>query len=158
MEILFITGAIIISVGVIFLILGIIFCLTGNNKKKYSAITVGQVIDMCKNANSFNTGGDGEGAHFGAYVTTGNTNKPKTNRCPVFIYTVNGMQYKRADSISYDIRTVERMMNKPVNVFYNPSEPSDAKLSVRSPLMIVGFTFIGVSVLLLAMGIAFIGL
>lgn len=151
-----IAGIILVFIGIVFLTLGIIFCVKGNNKKKYSGRTTGKVIDMCKSAKSFNSGGDGEGLHFGVYVSTGNTSRPKLSSCPIFTYTVNGMQYTRADNVAYDVSMIRHMMERTVDIFYNPSNPADAKLVVRSPLLIVGIVFILVSVLMLGMGMSFI--
>ena len=155
MDALMLVGGILAGVGVVFLILGVIFIIIGNGKKKYSAKTTGRVINMCKSSQSFNSGGDGNGAHFGVYVT-GNPNIQKHNRCPVFTYSVNGMQFTHADDIAYDINKIKHMLQQPVDVYYDPRNPADAKLNVRSPLMVVGVIFLIVSLLFFVMGIAFV--
>lgn len=150
-----IAGGILVAVGVVFLIVAIILLINKSNKKKYSAKTTGKVINMCKSAQSFNAGNDGEGAHFGVYVT-GSTARRKHNRCPIFTYNVNGMQYTRADSIACDIDMINHMMQKQVDVYYAPHNPIDSKLTVRNPLMIIGLVFVFISMLLIGMGIVFL--
>lgn len=154
MEVFFIVGVSLALVGVVFLAVGIILCLKGNNKKKYTGKTTGRITDMCKNAQSFNSGGDGEGLHFGVYISTRSGKRSKKSSCPIFTYTVDGVQYTRADNMSNDVKRIERMMGRTVDVYYNPENPMDARLTVTSPLCIVGIIFILISIPFLGFGIS----
>lgn len=143
---LMIAGLVLLLIGALLLILGIVFFIVGGRIWNYDCKTTGRVVDMCLNAYGYNNGGNGNVSGFG--ISTGAASSGM--RCPIFEYIVNGVVYRCAGNTSYNIGHINKMMNKPVEVYYRSSEPGKATISKKSPLRVVGAVFIPCAVLILA--------
>ena len=97
---------------------------------------------------SFNHGGIGD-AQIGISLGTGGAE----NRCPIFTYQVNGVEYRRASNVSWNRQQIERKMNQPRTVYYDPVNPSVATLSKQSVLSVVGKIFLLIGGVVLIVGL-----
>lgn len=111
-----IAGCIVIGVSIIFLLIGAVLFAVGKITWKCTGETTGKIIGMCLNAFSFNQGGTGD-AEIGISLGAGGAG----NRCPVFTYQVNGMEYRRASNVSWNRQQIKRKMNQQRAVYYDPA-------------------------------------
>lgn len=146
---MFIAGCILAGIGAVFLVLGIIFFAVGKSTWHCTEAVTGQIVDMCKNAYEYNYGGTG---NIKIRTGSGSTN----TRCPVFIYIVNGIEYRRASNVAWDIGSIQRKMQQPQTVYYNPANPMEASLVKQSVFTILGKVFIPVGAALILIGVALI--
>lgn len=138
------------GVGLLFLILGLAFSMIGKKTFNCTAVTEGRIIDMCYNAYDYNNGNSGRTA-VGIYIGTSDPGM----FCPVFTYRVNGIEYTRASYVSWNKGQINRKMNKPRTIYYNPENPQEASLSKRSILTLMGTIFILVGAVTIAAGVLF---
>ncbi len=130
------------SVGVVALLIGLIFLRVFHNvKRKYTGVTTGTIVDFTWNASSFNVehGGDNTvvkaGEHFTVHAYVGGRSltalhRPYTRMYhKVFSYSVNGMEYIRADVVRYSMDLLEKWKGKTVPVYYDEENPAKAGLS-----------------------------
>lgn len=129
-------GIIVMICGAPLLFIGIILFIIGKKTWKYTAQTTGQVIDMCLNAFSYNRGNSGG---MGIGVRTGSMGS--NTRCPIYSYFVNGQEYRRAGSVSYNVGHIYRLMRKPVTVYYNPDNPEQSTLGKMTGITFTAIIF-----------------
>lgn len=134
---MFLGGCIVAGIGTIFLFLGIIFWVIGKNTWKCTETVTGKIVDMCYNAYDYNCGGTGR-VNIGVKVGGSSAG----SRCPIFSYVVNGIEYKRASNVAWNIGHIKRKMKQPQTIYYNPLNPRQASLIKQSILSIIGKVFI----------------
>lgn len=149
---MFIAGCIVAGLGGAFFLIGIIFFWVGKKIWKCTEQVTGQIVDMCRNAFSYNNGGTGNST-FGVHV--GGTSRG--SRCPIFSYTVNGITYRRASNVAWNIGYIKRKMQQPQTIYYNPQQPEQASLVRQSVFSIIGKVFIPVGIAMIVAGCVFIG-
>lgn len=149
-------GYILICISAIFLILGIIFFIVGKSTWKCTEMATGKIVGMCMNAYDYNHGGTGNTA---AGIKAGASSSP-TTQCPIFEYTVNGVNYNQASNVAWNKSYIKKKMNKPQNIYYNPLNPKQASLLKQSILSIIGkvFTPIGVGMFILSVVLIKLGI
>lgn len=143
-----IAGCVCGGLGILFLILGICFISRGKKNFYYPSQVQGQIIDMCVNAYAYNHGPSEDGKvkiHIGG-------DPDNDMYCPVYTYWANGIQYRKAHMIAWDLGTIRRRMNQTVPVYYDPRDPAKSTLSKRSPLVVVGSVFTPVGAFLTILG------
>lgn len=66
---------------------------------------------MCLNAFSYNHGGTGN-----ANVGISLGSEGAGNRCPIFVYQVNGVEYRRASNVSWNRWQIEKNESEKDNI------------------------------------------
>ncbi|MDE6760871.1 MAG: DUF3592 domain-containing protein [Lachnospiraceae bacterium] len=143
-----IAGYIVLGIGVLFILLGIIFFFVGKAVWKRCGRTEGKIIDMCYNAYSYNHGGNGKQA---IGISTGN--RSIKTQCPIFLYYVDGVEYKRADNVARNRGQIKRSMNQTHTVYYNLDNPEDASLIGKSIFSVIGIVFVPIGVVMLVISL-----
>lgn len=146
-------GYILICISAIFLILGIIFLIVGKRTWKCTEMVTGEIVSMCINAYDYNNGGTG---NLSAGIKIGTSNTP-TTRCPIFEYIVNDVKYSRASNVAWNRSYIEKKMNKPQNIYYNPLNPKQASLLRQNTLSIIGKVFVPIGIGILILSLILIG-
>lgn len=145
-------GLILMGIGVVLLLIGIICILGGKFTWKYDGKTTGRITDMCFNAYDYNRGKSGKVA---AGIVVGG-GSPGT-RCPVYEYCVNGITYRRASSIGWNIgRIMKKIENEsPINVYYKSEDPFKSTITKSNALKIVGISISGSAAVVIVLGFIF---
>ena len=130
---------VLICLSGVFLIVGIGFLFPAIIVGKLSATTKGIIKDMTHDAMKYNaqvtTPAENEqsGIRFivRAGVGDGNQIGRYTKRVyhAIYFYRVNGIEYSRADGVSYNKGLLEKKLGEVVTVYYDPSNPLKASLS-----------------------------
>lgn len=146
-----IAGLILIGIGIIFWFLAFLFRIIGKRSGKKSAVE-GCIIDMCFDNVNFNMGGSGNIR--AGIMGTGDV----TNYYPVFSYTINGVEYKRAGNISYNRGRLKKKIGQTCMVYYDPKNPQKASLSKNSAFTIISRVFMPVGFGLFILGMIFLSI
>lgn len=142
-------GNILIGVGAIFCFLGVLFLILRKKTWRCTEKTEGKIVDMCVNAYRYNNGV----SELGIHVKIGGSQIG--NRYPVYSYYVNGREYRRANSVSFDMGSVRRMINKTVDVYYNPEKPEQSNMGTVNAFLLIGTIFTCLGIFLSLLGIVF---
>ncbi|MEE0930197.1 MAG: hypothetical protein UIM53_04290 [Acutalibacteraceae bacterium] len=126
---------------------GFLLLLDKNSQSKASCIQ-GVIVGRCFDANKYNSSTNNAGIDV-------LLEKGKTNKCyPIFMYYVNGVEYRRAGVVRRDINELEQdiSQHKKVDVYYNPDVPEQSWISKQGPLAVLGRKVLCLGVILLALG------
>lgn len=136
MEIFALLGLII---GGVLMIVGIGFIFPWKAVAKLKGETAGVIKDITEQeASAFNEKmaeklGLSKPVGKGIYVKTAVGGKmmddPKVMYHSIYSYSVDGVEYTRADGLGYNKGLAEKKVGKEVTVYYNPNSPFQASLS-----------------------------
>lgn len=136
MEIIALLGLII---GGVLVIVGLGFIFPWKNVAKLKGETTGVIKDITElDASAFNEkmaekSGLSKPAGKGIYVKTTvggrQAGDAKVMFHSIYAYTVDGVEYTRADGLGYNKGLAEKKIGKEVTVHYNPNSPFQASLS-----------------------------
>lgn len=158
------------GIGGILLIVGIAFIFPYRAISKLSAVVKGVIKDITNDAyrynqritSKFEKGKKVEnppksGVRFSAGVG-GRSNfdgKSKQMYHVIYSYTIDGVEYSRADGPGYTKEIVKKRIGSEVIVHYDPQNPLNASLSTGMVYKILSCSFIPVGIVLVILGFIF---
>ncbi len=145
-----VAGWILVGIGCICGILGGLFWGIGKGSGKKKAVTDGRIVDLCFDHVNYNMGGSGR---VKAGIKGAGTMR---TAYPVFSYTVNGVEYRKAGTVAYNRGTVKKKIGKDCKVYYDPQNPNKASLGKNSVWAVLGKVFLPVGLGLLLLGLLFL--
>lgn len=154
------------GIGIVLIILGLAFVFPYKAVSRLSAVTEGIIKDMTYDAMSYNQrvaeklkGSEKERTKEKMYITMGVgehhgiSGESKKMYHAVYFYTVNGIEYSRAEGLGYNKGIVEKNLGNQVAVHYNPENPLNASLSSGMVYRVLSSTFILIGIILMLAGI-----